>query len=83
MMTTKPNIYQDLLRKLTNNVRDEDNEMWQPFNKQKFTIERGFIEKISEETQREFLTNLFHCKSEDQISKLLEKASLFEEEFWL
>ena len=32
-------IYRDLFRKLFNNVQDGDNEMWQPFNKDKFTIE--------------------------------------------
>ena len=77
----KHNIYQDLFRKLSNNVKD-DNEIWQHFNKKKFTIERGFIEKITNENQRELLTNLLDYESEEQISKLLENASLFEEEFW-
>jgi hypothetical protein len=76
-------IYRDLFRKLSDNVKNEDNEMWQPFNKDKFTIEQGFIEKITDETRRELLTKFLDCKSEEQISKLLENASLFDEEFWL
>ena len=76
-------IYQDLFIKLSNNVRDEDNEMWQPFNKKKFTIEPKFINKVSDETQREHLTNLLDCESEEQISKLLSADSLFADEFWL
>ena len=47
----KPDIYRELFRKLSNNVKDGDNEMWQPFNKDKFTIEQAFIEKISDETR--------------------------------
>ena len=76
-------IYQDLFKKLSNNVRDEDNEVWQPFNKKKFTIEPKFINKVSDETQREHLANLLDCKSEEQISKLLNNVSLFDDEFWL
>ena len=76
-------IYRDLFRKLSDNVKNEDNEMWQPFKKEKFTIKPAFIEKISDENQREFLTNLLNEKSEEQISKLLENDSLFDEEFWL
>ena len=76
-------IYQDLFRKLCNNVKNEDDEMWQPFNKETFTINRGFIEKISDETHREVVTDLLNYKSEEQISKLLENASLFADDFWL
>ena len=79
----KPDIYLDLFRKLSNNVKNEDNEMWQPFNKDKFKIEPAFIEKITDETQREFLSNLLDYEPPEQISKLLEDASLFKEEFWL
>merc|ERR1711874_475064 len=57
--------------------------MWQPFNEKKFTIEEGFIENISEENQKKLLTSLLNSKSEEQISKLLESASLFDEKFWL
>ena len=75
-------IYQDLFRKLSDNVKNEDIEMWQPFKKEKFTIEPAFIEKISDENQRKFLANLLNEKPEEQISKLLENDSLFDEEFW-
>ena len=77
------NICHDLFRKLSNNVKDADHEIWQYFNKKKFAIDRGFIEKISNENQRELLSNLLDNESEEQISKLLENASLFDEEFWL
>ena len=56
--------------------------MWQHFNKDQFTIDGGFIEKISDETQREYLTNLLDCESKEQISKLLSNDSLFDDEFW-
>ena len=77
------NICHDLFRKLSNNVKDADHEIWQYFNKKKFAIDIGFIEKISNENQRELLSNLLDNESEEQISKLLENASLFDEEFWL
>ena len=48
---------------------------WQPFNKDKFTIERGFIEKITDETHRELLPNILDFKSEEEISK--QKAKVF------
>ena len=68
----------DLFKKLFNNAKDGDNEMWQPFNKDKFKIEAGFIEKISDEIQKEYITNLLNCESEEQISMLL-NDSLFED----
>ena len=57
-------LYKDLFWKLYSNVKDEDNEMWQPFNKEKFTIEPKFIAKVNKD-QREFL--LSHLDAKFQI----------------
>jgi hypothetical protein len=54
--------------------------MWEHFNKKKFKIEPGFIEKINYKTQGK-LANLL--ESEDQIAMLLNNASLLDEQFWL
>ena len=78
-------LYRDLFKKLYNNVKEGDNEMWQPFNKDKFTLEPEFTEKYFTENQRQFWTTSTANGDVDRvlISKLLENASLFDENFWL